>query len=97
MAGIVMRARLDGAKVADARLTGFALANTPVLCKGAMAKVTGTNLTAESIPAIAAAIEGDLDPSPDMHGTAAMKKRWARVLLERALRQIAGITDRAAA
>ena len=49
------------------------------------------------LPQIAAALDGDLDPPVDMHGTSAMKKPWARVLLERALRQIAGIEKAAAA
>lgn len=97
MAGVAVRLRLEGGRIADPRVTGFALGDTPVICKAAMAKLTGAVLSPEAIPQLAAAIEGDLDPSADMHGTPSMKKRWARVLLERALKRIADVPEKAAA
>ena len=93
MAGLALRLSLDGGKIGAPRIVGFALGEAPVLAAKAMAKLTGATLSAETIAAAVAALDGDLDPAPDMHGTAAMKKRWARVLLERALKKIAGISD----
>ena len=93
MAGLALRLEIDGGKVARPRIVGFALGDAPVLAERAMAKLAGAALTAETIAQAAAALDGDLDPAPDMYGTPAMKKRWARVLLERALKKIAGISD----
>ena len=97
MAGLALRLEIDAGKVAHPRIVGFALGDAPVLAEHAMAQLAGTPLVAATIAKAVAALDGDLDPAPDMHGTAAMKKRWARVLLERALNKMAGISDRAAA
>lgn len=97
MAGLVLRVGLTGGTAAEPRIVCFGVGDAPVLAKGAMAKLAGQKLTAETIPVIAAGLDGDLDPPSDLHGGPALKKRWSRVLLERALRKVAGIKEAAAA
>jgi aerobic carbon-monoxide dehydrogenase medium subunit len=97
MAGLAVRLSLDRDIVVDPWIVGFGVGNGPVLARTAMARLAGLPITPQTIAIVAQALDGDLDPSPDLHGSPAMKKRWARVLLERALIKIAGITDRAAA
>jgi carbon-monoxide dehydrogenase medium subunit len=97
MAGVALRAGIAGGTASDPRIVCFGVGDAPVLAKGAMAKLAGQPLTAQSIAAAAMALDGDLDPSADQHGGPALKRRWARVLLERALKKLAGNSEAAAA
>ena len=93
MAGLAVRVGLDRGIAVDPRIACFGVGVAPVLAKAAMAALAGKTLTAETIPEIAAALDGDLDPPTDLHGGPALKRRWSRVLLERALRRIGGIAE----
>ncbi len=90
MAGLAARLRIDGGKVAEARLVYFAVGATPVLAPLAGAKLAGSTLGNEAIEAAAAALDGDLDPFDDLHCSAAMKLHLARELTRRVLTEMAG-------
>lgn len=72
------------------RIVYFGMGDTPVLAPGAMAA-----LEADGIEAAVAALDGDLDPSDDIHGSASYRKHLARVLLRRAVAQAEGETQNA--
>jgi carbon-monoxide dehydrogenase medium subunit len=93
MAGIAAKARLSGGNLADPRLVFFGVGEMPVVAKSAMAAIAGKPATPETIAAGQAALEPDLDPPADLHGSPAMKRHLARVLLARALRRIAGVEE----
>jgi carbon-monoxide dehydrogenase medium subunit len=97
MAGVAARAQLDNGALAELRLVFFGVGETPVLAKGAMAAIEGKPATPETIAAAQAALDADLDPPADLHGSAEMKRHLARVLLVRALRTIAGSEEAKAA
>jgi carbon-monoxide dehydrogenase medium subunit len=96
MAGLAACVRLDGPRVAAARLAYFGVGNGPVLAQGAMAALQGRTLGAESIAAAQAALAGDLDPPSDLHGPPEMKRHLARVLTARALSRFLPATEIAA-
>jgi carbon-monoxide dehydrogenase medium subunit len=90
MAGVAVRARAAGGALADPRIVFFGVGSGPVLAGGAMAAVAGRPMAPETIAAAQAALESDLDPPADLHGSPQMKRHLARVLIERALQQLAG-------
>lgn len=97
MAGVAAKAQAAGGALADPRIVFFGVGNGPVPAKGAMAAVTGKPATPDTIAAAQAALETDLDPPADLHGSPQMKRHLARVLLARALRQLAGAEEARAA
>jgi carbon-monoxide dehydrogenase medium subunit len=97
MAGVAARAQIAGSALAELRLVFFGVGDTPVLAKGAMAAMAGKPPTPETIAAAQAALDGDLDPPADLHGSPEMKRHLARVLLARVLRRLAGSEEAKAA
>lgn len=79
MVGLV--ARFAGAR---SRLAFFGVGDTPVLATHAMAAL-GAGMEAAS-----AALDDDLDPPDDLQASGAMKRHLAKVLLKRALADVAG-------
>ncbi|HRK20028.1 MAG TPA: xanthine dehydrogenase family protein subunit M [Hyphomicrobiaceae bacterium] len=97
MAGFAASVRLDGARVADARLVGFGIGETPVAASSAAAALVGRPLDADAISAAQASLNSDIDPPADPHGSSDTKRHLARVVLGRALRSIAGTGEARAA
>lgn len=97
MAGFAANVRLDGARVADARLVGFGIGETPVTASSAAAALVGRPLDADAIAAAQAALDTDVDPPADPHGSSETKRHLARVVLGRVLRSIAGTGEARAA
>ncbi|HEY5827776.1 MAG: xanthine dehydrogenase family protein subunit M [Hyphomicrobiaceae bacterium] len=97
MAGVAAHAQLDNGALGELRLVFFGVGETPVLAKGAMAAIEGKPATPETIAVAQTALDADLDPPADLHGSAEMKRHLARVLLVRALRTIAGSEEAKAA
>ena len=62
-----------------------------------MAAAGGKQVMPETIAAAQAALDGDLDPPADQHGSPDMKRHLARVLLARALNRLAGREEARAA
>jgi carbon-monoxide dehydrogenase medium subunit len=85
MAGLACGLKLDGGKVAAARLAFFGVGPGPVLAERAAAALAGRVLDRAAIEAAAAALDADLDPPADLHGPPAMKRHLARVLTRRVL------------
>lgn len=78
MAGLCVRLTLDRRSASAARIVGFGLGPTPVLCAGAAAA-----LVSDGVEAAAAALDHDLDPAGDLQASPAMKRHLAKVLLRR--------------
>ena len=62
-----------------------------------MAALAGKSATPETIARAQAALDADLDPPADQHGSPEMKRHLARVLLARALARLAGPQEARAA
>jgi len=97
MAGVAARAKVAGNTLIEPRLVFFGVGDRPTAAEQAMAAVAGKQVTAETVTAAQAALDGDLDPPADQHGGRDMKRHLARVLLARTLRRIAGIEEARAA
>jgi len=89
LAGLAAGVRLDGRAVAEARLVFFGVGTRPVRARAAEAALTGRAAAAD-VPAAARALDGDLDPPGDIHGSPALRRHLARVLLARVVRRLAG-------
>src|SRR5262245_9918737 len=97
MAGVVARAELAGTVFADGKLVLFGVGEAPVTASAAVAAVTGTPVTAQTIARAQAALDTDLNPPADQHASSEMKRHLARVLLGRALRRLCGMGEARAA
>jgi carbon-monoxide dehydrogenase medium subunit len=97
MAGIAAKARIAGASLAEPRLVFFGVGEGPVTAARAMAVIGGKQVTPQTITTAQAALDADLDPPADQHGSPHMKRHLARVLLARALRRLAGHEEARAA
>jgi aerobic carbon-monoxide dehydrogenase medium subunit len=89
MAGIAARAKVAGSVLVEPSLVFFGVGERPVTPMGAMAAIAGRMVKTETVAAAQAALETDLDPPADQHGSPEMKRHLARVLLARALYSIA--------
>jgi carbon-monoxide dehydrogenase medium subunit len=78
MAGLCIRLTHEAGALRAARIVGFGVGETPVLCAAAsQALVTG------GVEAAVAALDQDLDPAGDLQASPAMKRHLAKVLLRR--------------
>ncbi len=96
MAGLAAALEIDGGVVTSARLVFFGIGSGAEVARGASAALTGKALSAETIAAAQAALDGDLDPPTDLHGGPEMKRHLARVLIRRALTASPGSSEQAA-
>jgi carbon-monoxide dehydrogenase medium subunit len=76
--------------LAEARLVFFGVGTRPVRARRAEAALAGRRPDAETLEAAGRALEGDLDPPGDVHGSPALRRHLARVLLARVVR---GLTE----
>ena len=83
LAGLAARVRLERDAVADARLVFFGVGTKPVRARGAEALLIGRRADADALAAAGRALDGDLDPPGDIHGSPALRRQLARVLLSR--------------
>lgn len=97
MAGIAARAKVAGATLIEPRFVFFGVGAAPVIAERAMAAAGGKQVLPETIAAAQAALDADLDPPADQHGSSDMKRHLARVLLARALNRLAGSEEARAA
>ncbi|HEY8693960.1 MAG TPA: FAD binding domain-containing protein [Chloroflexota bacterium] len=89
MVGIVAGLALGagGNAISDARLTYFGVGGTPVRCREVEGALRGQPPGEAAFAAAAAAIQPQLDPSDDVHASAAYRRSVAGVLTQRALTQ----------
>ena len=69
--------------VAEVRLVFFGVGTRPVRARRAEAALAGRRADAEALAAAGRALDGDLDPPGDVHGSPALRRHLARVLLSR--------------
>ncbi len=87
-AGAMVTLAGDGT-VHDARLAFTGVASTPVRAAAAERTLVGAAPTADAIAAAVDAARGEIDPSADLHATAAYRRHVAGVLAGRVLRDAA--------
>jgi carbon-monoxide dehydrogenase medium subunit len=97
MAGVAVRAKVAGSTLVEPSIAFFGVGHGPVAAARAMTAIAGRAVAPDSIATAQAALNADLDPPADLHGSPAMKRHLARVLLARALRRIAGVEEARAA
>ncbi len=97
--GLAAHARVEARVLHDVRLAYLGAASTPVLAKRAAAKLEGRVLDAETIAAVQAQLEHDLDAPADLTTSRAAKLHLARVLTGRVLAELVAerVAERAAA
>jgi aerobic carbon-monoxide dehydrogenase medium subunit len=67
----------------DLRLVFFGVGTRPVRARCAEAALVGRRADAEALAAAGRALDGELDPPGDVHGSPALRRHLARVLLAR--------------
>jgi aerobic carbon-monoxide dehydrogenase medium subunit len=87
LAGLAAHARVEGGAFAEGRLVFFGVGPGPVRARGAEAALTGRGGN-DAVAAAQRALDADLDPPGDVHGSPALRRHLARVLLARVLAQL---------
>ena len=85
IAGICAYGKVSGDTIDDMRLVYFASEDRPVIGENAIAALNGKAWSDETKDAVTAALENDLDPMANLHGSAAMKMHLQKVLTGRAM------------
>jgi carbon-monoxide dehydrogenase medium subunit len=83
LAGLAAGARVESGVVAETRLVFFGVGSRPVRARRAEVALAGRRADAEALAAAGRALDGDLDPPGDVHGSPALRRHLARVLLAR--------------
>jgi len=97
MAGVTARAKIAGQTIVEPSLVFFGVGDRPVAATKAAAFIAGKAVTPEYVAAAQTALDADLDPPADQHGSPGMKRHLARVLLARVLHRFAGSEEARAA
>jgi carbon-monoxide dehydrogenase medium subunit len=96
--GVNARVTLDESGTCrSARLVFFSVGDGPVEASAAGRLLAGQRLTQEAIRAAAEAVTEDVEPTGDIHASAAYKRHLAQVLARRALTTAAARVERRAA
>jgi carbon-monoxide dehydrogenase medium subunit len=88
MAGTAAKALVDGTTLVEPRFVFFGVGDGPVVAGKAASAVAGRALTPDVVAQAQAALDADLDPPADQHGSVDMKRHLARVLLGRILNRL---------
>ena len=86
--GLAAAVRMDGARVAEARIAITAVASRPILVEAAGAALLGSGLEDDAIAAAAEAAFKAARPMDNTSGTIAQRKRTVPVFATRALQQL---------
>ena len=86
-AGSIVQVEPGSQTITLARLAFIGVASTAVRALEAEAQLVGQRATADVIEAAAAAAVGSIEPSSDIHATAAYRRHVARVLAEQVLQE----------
>jgi carbon-monoxide dehydrogenase medium subunit len=89
LAGLAARARMDAGAVGAARLVFFGVGLAPVRARGAEAALAGRRADAATLEAARRALAAELDPPGDVHGSSALRRHLAGVLLARVVTSLA--------
>jgi carbon-monoxide dehydrogenase medium subunit len=74
---------IEPSEYKELRLVFFGVGPRPVRARRAEAALAGRHADAEALAAAGRALDGDLDPPGDVHGSPALRRHLARVLLSR--------------
>jgi carbon-monoxide dehydrogenase medium subunit len=87
--GLAATAKLSGSQFSGVRLAFLGAGPTPVLATKTMAALEGQVFSPGAVAAAQAGLSDELQPGADLYNSAATKLHLARVLLGRALGQLA--------
>ena len=90
MAGIAARAKVAAGRLIDPNLVFFGVGDRPVIAARTMEALAGKPVLPGTMATVNAALDADLNPPADQHGSPEMKRHLARVLLARTLERITG-------
>jgi carbon-monoxide dehydrogenase medium subunit len=88
LAGLAAGARVTSGTIAELRLVFFGVGTRPVRARGAEAALAGRRADADALAAAGRALDRDLDPPGDVHGSPALRRHLARVLLSRVVARL---------
>jgi aerobic carbon-monoxide dehydrogenase medium subunit len=88
LAGLAARLRVERGAIGEARLVFFGVGTRPVRARAAEAALVGRSAAADALAAAGRALDGDLDPPGDIHGSPALRRHLARVLLSRVMARL---------
>jgi len=88
LVGLAARARVQDGVVRDARLVAFGVGEAPVRARAAEAALAGRGPAGDAVAAAQRALDADLDPPGDVHGSPALRRHLARVLLARSVARL---------
>jgi carbon-monoxide dehydrogenase medium subunit len=89
LAGLAARGRVERGAIVGTRLVFFGVGTQPVRARGAEAALTGRRADADTLAVAGRALDDDLDPPGDIHGSPALRRHLARVLLSRVVSRLA--------
>ena len=90
LVGLAAHCLDDGGVIKEARLAFCGVGTTPVRASRAEAALSGRRPDPDVVAEAGRALAADLDPPGDVHGSPALRRHLARVLLARAVAQIVG-------
>tara|TARA_Y100001970_G_C14258995_1_gene877930 strand:- start:3844 stop:4713 length:870 start_codon:yes stop_codon:yes gene_type:complete len=85
IAGICAYGKVSGNTIDDMRLVYFASEDRPMIGENAIAALNGKTWSEDTKDAVSSALENDLDPMANLHGSSAMKMHLQKVLTGRAM------------
>ncbi|HEU5218186.1 MAG TPA: FAD binding domain-containing protein [Gemmatimonadales bacterium] len=88
LAGLAARVRVERGAIGETRLVFFGVGARPVRPRAAEAALLGRSAAANALAAAGRALDGDLDPPGDIHGSPALRRHLARVLLSRVMTRL---------
>jgi aerobic carbon-monoxide dehydrogenase medium subunit len=88
LAGLAARARIERGLIVEARLVFFGVGTGPVRARGAEAILSGGRADTDALAAAGRALDSEVDPPGDIHGSRALRRHLARVLLARVVRNL---------
>ena len=88
LVGLAAHCRVDGGVIKEARLAFCGVGPAPVRAVRAEAVLSGRRLDPDVVAEAGSALDADLDPPGDVHGSPALRRHLARVLLARTVAQI---------
>jgi carbon-monoxide dehydrogenase medium subunit len=97
LVGVAAQGTLRDGVFGELRLAFLSVGPKPMLATGAAATLVGRPVTAATIAQAQAGLADDLEPQDDLQATAATRLHLARVLLQRAVRELVPETAEAAA
>ncbi|HEX9126694.1 MAG TPA: xanthine dehydrogenase family protein subunit M [Methylomirabilota bacterium] len=87
---LAVHCRVEGGAIEEARLAFCGVGSTPVRASRAEAVLAGRRSSSDVLAAAGRALDADLDPPGDVHGSPALRRQLARVLLSRTITALMG-------